>query len=247
MYKCDFCGRESFKKIRYGGHTVCSKHMHQMNKYGKVLDNIPRTNSDLNDFIIKGNIVYFNVYNQKNIKIGEFFIDKCDLDKVRWHKWRISSGHIVTGQPAKKQQKDVGHIILGTNPSVNTVIDHKDGNPMNNTRENLRICSQSKNVLNKRYMSNNTSEFVGVAYRKDRNTYDPEIRINYKRCHLGYEKNKKHAVYKRYIAEELLFGEYVNEEEHSKKKNFTDDIPQNIKNELKEKTIQKLKEKDLWQ
>ena len=54
MYKCDFCGRESFKKIRYGGHTVCSKHMHQMNKYGKVLDNIPRTNNDLNDFVIKG-------------------------------------------------------------------------------------------------------------------------------------------------------------------------------------------------
>ena len=38
MYKCDFCGRESFKKIRYGGHTVCSKHMHQLHKYGKVLD-----------------------------------------------------------------------------------------------------------------------------------------------------------------------------------------------------------------
>ena len=96
-------------------------------------------------------------------------------------------------------------------------------------------------------MSNNTSEFIGIAYRKDRNAYDPEIRINYKRCHLGYEKDKKYAVYKRYIAEKLLFGEYVNEEEHNKKKKFTDDIPQNIKNELKEKTIQKLKAKNLWQ
>ena len=118
---------------------------------------------------------------------------------------------------------------------------------MNNTRENLRICPQSKNVLNKRYISNNTSNFIGVTVVKDRNAYDPEIRINYKRCHLGYENDKKHAVYKRYIAEELLFGEYVNEEEHNKKKNFTNDIPQNIKNELKEKTIQKLKAKNLWQ
>lgn len=45
-----------------------------MNKYGKVLDNIPRTNNDLNDFVIKGNLVYFNVYNQKNVKIGEFLL-----------------------------------------------------------------------------------------------------------------------------------------------------------------------------
>ena len=159
----------------------------------------------------------------------------------------MSSGHIVTGQPAKKQQKDIGHIILDSIPGTNSVVDHKDGNPMNNTRKNLRICPQSKNILNKKYMSNNTSEFIGIAYRKERNAYDPEIRINYKRCHLGYEKDKKYAVYKRYVAEELLFGEYVNEEEHNKKKKFTDDIPQNIKDELKEKTIQKLKAKNLWQ
>ena len=68
MYNCEICGRESFKKIRYGGYTLCSKHMHQLHKHGKFLDNNPRTNNDLNDYEIKGDGVYFNLYNQKNNK-----------------------------------------------------------------------------------------------------------------------------------------------------------------------------------
>ena len=82
MYKCEICGKDNFKKIRYGGYTLCSKHMHQLQKYGKFLDNIPRTNNDLNDYIIKNDIVYFNLYNQKNQKIGTFFIDLEDIEKI---------------------------------------------------------------------------------------------------------------------------------------------------------------------
>ena len=50
MFKCEICGREIFKKNRLGGYTLCSKHMHQLLKYGKFLDNIQRTSKDLNDF-----------------------------------------------------------------------------------------------------------------------------------------------------------------------------------------------------
>ena len=53
QYKCEICGRETFKKIRLNGYTLCSKHMHQLHKYGKFLDNSPRTNYDKNDYIIK--------------------------------------------------------------------------------------------------------------------------------------------------------------------------------------------------
>ena len=62
--------------------------MHQLHKFGKFLDNIPRTNNDLNDFIIKNDIAIFNLYNQKNIKIGEFIIDKQYLNKIRYNKWK---------------------------------------------------------------------------------------------------------------------------------------------------------------
>ena len=55
------------------------------------------------------------------------------------------------------------------------------------------------------------------------------------------------AVYKRMIAEELVFGEFCNEAEHNKKLEFTKNIPYERKKELEEITKQKLIAKGLWQ
>lgn len=247
MYKCDICGRECFKKIRMGGYTLCSKHMHQLHKYGKFLDNIQRTNNDLNDYEIKGDLVYFNLYNQKNEKIGQFFIDLDDIEKVKYKKWRLSAGHVITGQPAKKQQKELSHVILSIDKlEKGIVVDHIDGNSLNNTKVNLRICTQGENTLNKSFVSNNTSGFIGVSYRKDKNRYDPEIRRNGIRCHLGYTVTLEDAVYKRYYAEQLLFGEYANQAEQNKKYEFTKNLPEDKKVELRSIVEQKLKAKNLW-
>lgn len=247
MYKCDICGRECFKKIRMGGYTLCSKHMHQLHKYGKFLDNIQRTNNDLNDYEIKGDLVYFNLYNQKNEKIGQFFIDLDDIEKVKYKKWRLSAGHVITGQPAKKQQKELSHVILSIDKlEKGIVVDHIDGNSLNNTKVNLRICTQGENTLNKSFVSNNTSGFIGVSYRKDKNRYDPEIRRNGIRCHLGYTVTLEDAVYKRYYAEQLLFDEYANQAEQNKKYEFTKNLPEDKKVELRSIVEQKLKAKNLW-
>ena len=247
MYECEICGRKVNKKIRMGGHTLCYKHMHQLHKYGKFLDNIPRTNSDLNDYVVSDGVAYFNLYNQKNEKIAAFVIDVCDIQKVKYHKWRLSHGHVVTGLPSKGQQRDLSHVVLDIQKDDSVVVDHINGDPLDNTRDNLRICSQGENVLNKRFMSNNASGFIGVSYKKDRDRYDPEIRFEYTRCHLGMTKTIEEAVYKRYIAEQLLFGEYANCEEQKRKFEFTKNLPQELKDTLYNVVIEKLKNKNLWQ
>lgn len=247
MYECEICGRKVNKKIRMGGHTLCYKHMHQLHKYGKFLDNIPRTNSDLNDYVVSDGVAYFNIYNQKNEKIAAFVIDVCDIQKVKYHKWRLSHGHVVTGLPSKGQQRDLSHVVLDIPKDDSVVVDYINGDTLDNTRCNLRICSQGENVLNKRFMSNNTSGFIGVSYKKDRDRYDPEIRFEYTRCHLGMTKTIEEAVYKRYIAEQLLFGEYANCEEQKRKFEFTKNLPQELKDTLYNVVIEKLKNKNLWQ
>ena len=248
-YKCEVCGRESFKKIRLGGYTLCSKHMHQLHKYGKFLDNIQRTNSDLNDYKIYDDMVIFNVYNQKNEKIDEFIIDKDKLKAVKYHKWRKTHGHIVTGLPSKGTQIDLSWVVMGVTKQEmkGKVIDHINGNANDNRLCNLRICEQSENVLNKSFMSNNTIGFIGVTYRKEKDRYDPEIRINNIRCHLGYCKDLKSAVYKRYLAEGIVFKDFCNEEEHLKKFEYTKDLPEEEKEKLFNTVKDKLKNKGLWQ
>ena len=252
MKKCLICGRETNKTYNlYGYKGVCSKHMHQILKYGKPLDNNPRTTKDLNDYRIEGDIVIFNVYNQKNEKIDDFIIDLDDIEKVKYHKWRKSHNHIVTGLPAKGNQRDLSHIVLDITQeeikNKHLVVDHINGNTMDNRKRNLRICSQSENVLNKSFMSNNTSNFIGVSYRKDRDRYDPEIRKNNIRCHLGYTIDIKEAVYKRLYAEKILFKDFANQNEIKKKENYVKDLSLEKKRELEQIVIEKLKNKKLWQ
>lgn len=250
MKQCTICGRETNRTYNLHGYkNVCSKHMHQIMKYGHPLDSISRTNSDLNDYVTDGITATFNIYNQKNEKISEFIIDFEDLEKVKYHKWRLSHSHVVTGLPARGTQRDLSHIILNLSleklREENVVVDHINGNPLDNRKVNLRICSQGKNILNKSFTSNNTSGFIGVSYRRDRNKYDPEIRFNGNRCHLGYTTTLEEAVYKRYIAEELVFKDFVNQKEHLRKKEFVKSLSEKRKEELKEITISKLKDKGL--
>lgn len=241
MYKCDVCGRETFKKIRMGGYTLCSKHMHQLHKYGKFLDNNPRTQNDLNEYHIKGKDVYFDLYNIKCEKVAQFVVDFEDIEKVKYHKWRISHGQVVTGQPAKGQNIWLSHIIAGVpNDTPDVVVDHRDGDTFNNRKSNLRICPQQKNVCNKSFMSTNTSGFIGVSYDKNRNRYSPEIRTEYQRYHLGRYKTMEEAVYARLIAERILFGEYANQAEQEKKISFTASLPAARKDEIEKYVSEKL-------
>lgn len=252
MKKCEVCGRETNRTYSLKGYKIlCSKHMHQVFKYGYPLDNNPRTNNDLNDYKIMGEITLFYVYNQKNEKIDDFLIDTEDIEKIKYHKWRKSHNHIVTGLPAKGTQRDLSHVILGlTKEQIQEekiVVDHINGKGNDNRKENLRICKQSENVLNKSFVSNNTSGFIGVSYRKDRDRYDPEIRLNSVRCHLGYTPSLEEAVYKRLFAEKIVFKDFANKDEQRKKEEFTKNLSLEKKKELEEIVKNKLQAKGLWQ
>ena len=131
--------------------------------------------------------------------------------------------------------------------SKNEAIDHINNNPLDNRKSNLRICKQGENTLNKSFMSNNTSGFIGVSYTSKKNRYDPEIRLNGKRCHLGYTRTLEDAVYKRWYAKKILFGEFSNEQQNKKELEFTKSLSQETKCYLEKIVEEKLKAKNLWQ
>ena len=253
MFYCEICGKELKKKYCINGKILCSKHMHQYLKYHKFLDNNQRTTKDLNNYIIKNNTAIFDLYSQRTSeKIAEFIIDKDDIEKVKYHKWRISHSHVVTGLPAQHTQRELSWVILNLDnrdeKNKDIVVDHIDCNPLNNRKSNLRICKQSDNILNKSFMSNNTSGFIGISFRSDRNRYDPEIRYKSIRCHLGYSKTLAEAVYRRYIAEKNIFGEYANKKILKEMKEYAfANLTKNERKKIKEITIKKLKNKNLWQ
>jgi hypothetical protein len=65
------------------------------------------------------------------------------------------------------------------------VIDHIDGNPLNNVWDNLRTVDQSANMRNQKQHASNTSGVTGVTWDASKNKWAASIWLNNKRKHLG--------------------------------------------------------------
>lgn len=57
-------------------------------------------------------------------------------------------------------------------------IDHKDGNPSNNSFANLRPCTPAQNLWNTKLSKNNTTGVKGVFYDKRTKAYRVQIKVN---------------------------------------------------------------------
>lgn len=70
--------------------------------------------------------------------------------------------------------------------NVPGIIDHMDGNPSNNSWENLRSSSYSGNAKNRVMSKNNTSGANGVSWHKRIRKWAANVRIDNRPNHIGY-------------------------------------------------------------
>lgn len=92
----------------------------------------------------------------------------------------------------------------------NKQVDHINHNPLDNRKENLRICSNMQNNWNKGKQKNNTSGIKGVCFLKNCNKWYARITVDGKTYNLGLFKNLLDAKKEREIAEKKYFGKFAN-------------------------------------
>lgn len=120
------------------------------------------------------------------------FVDKKDYEglmKFKWHSHE-SRGTFYAMRNSTKDAQGKTHMIRMHRVIMNTPdgmeTDHVDGNGLNNTRANLRVCTRSQNAMNKGAYRNNTSGFKGVCFNKRKNKWQAQINIYGNQTHLGY-------------------------------------------------------------
>jgi hypothetical protein len=136
-------------------------------------------------------------------------IDRRDYEKVlplsRWriHRQRRSSYVKMRGQDPLGMHR----FILGT-PAPGFVIDHRNGNGLDNRRANLRCCTPINNSWNARKITPNASGFKGVTKAK---RYGWRARITYKgkEYTLGHYRSRISAARAYDSAAVFLFGEFA--------------------------------------
>jgi hypothetical protein len=99
------------------------------------------------------------------------------------------------------------HVIAGY-PLNGLMVDHIDGNGLNNLRSNLRIVTRSQNGMNRKARKNTSSGFKGVQWREDSQVFRAYIRINGKRINLGNYQTAEEAFECYQAAATKYFGEY---------------------------------------
>jgi len=106
--------------------------------------------------------------------------------------------------------------ILGLTIGDGLEVDHADGDGLNNSRSNIRVCTHAENMKNKRKRRNSSTPFKSVYPVGKR--YQARITVDGKRINLGMfdTAEEGHAAY--VLAAETLHGEYANSGVHSSMK-----------------------------
>ncbi len=131
----------------------------------------------------------------KQIKLtqGKFaLVDDEDYEELSKHKWYALKGRYTfyaqRWRPALKgkQIPIIMHRLLMNAEKKCDMVDHRDGNGLNNQKENLRHCSNRENSRNRKIQANNTSGYKGVSWHKRDGKWNVNINVNQKKTHLGY-------------------------------------------------------------
>jgi len=88
-------------------------------------------------------------------------------------------------------------------------VDHRDGNTLDNRKENLRLATPTENNRNRRRMNpQNTSGFNGVFWEKNISKWRVQVSLNNKTRHVGVYETLSDAVEARRRASLEFYGEF---------------------------------------
>jgi hypothetical protein len=116
------------------------------------------------------------------------------------HRWRLNNyGYVVRYEGGTRCKTPIKayllhRVIVGAQPGQ--IVDHINGDKLDNRRENLRICSHAENMRNRRKHKNNTTGYPNVERRGGK--YLARVRVNgktHKKCgfdtpEAAYEHSK---------------------------------------------------------
>ncbi len=102
-----------------------------------------------------------------------------DYDFLNHWRWSPHQGY------ARRNATIKMHKVVAERMGLIGRIDHKDQNPRNNQRENLRLATRKENARNKGKLSNNRSGFKGVSWNASRQQWYVFIKLETRQLWLG--------------------------------------------------------------
>jgi len=144
-----------------------------------------------------------------NSKYGDILIDDCDYDLVKDYNWHCAkSRNTFYAVSVFKNKKIKMHRFI-LSPKSSEIIDHINGNGLDNRRNNLRIVTASQNRMNCGSYKGTSSIYKGVTYREEYKKWVSGVRFKGVRYNLGTFDNEIAAAVAYDKKSIELFGEFA--------------------------------------
>ena len=187
------CDKERYVKTS----TLCKKHYLYNWRHGEV----KRTRFEPNEIEFCSDYALVHLYNRSGKVVAKAIIDLEDVDKVCGYRWMFSTtGYVVNAKAGK-----IHNVIMG----VRARHDHKNNQPLDNRKENLRPCTNQENAFNSLIHKDSTSGVKGVSWNKQYGKYMAYICCSNKREKLGFFTDVIEAAIAYNNAAIRLFGEFA--------------------------------------
>ncbi|MBP8972305.1 MAG: HNH endonuclease [Anaerolineae bacterium] len=138
-------------------------------------------------------------------------VDDADHPHLSQYTWFMSQdGYAVGLVPngdGKFKLQYMHRVIL--QPAPSELVDHINGDPLDNRRQNLRLATSHQNHQNRRVKGNSHTGLKGVGWHKERGQYYARIQLQGIRVHLGFFKTAEDAALAYDEAARTLFGEFA--------------------------------------
>lgn len=147
------------------------------------------------------------------IKRGYATVDKSILPELLKYSWfRTTQGYVATRVVENDKKRDVLLHRLILNAPEKMVVDHINGNGLDNRKANLRLCTQQQNTFNSKSTVNNKHGYKGIRFdkRQPRKGWIAQITFNRKNIYLGSHYTKEEAALTYNEAAKKYFGEFAN-------------------------------------
>lgn len=127
---------------------------------------------------------------------------------IAWNKPRSSKWYAIASQTAglkTSAERGMTRMILGVKKGH--YIDHRNGNGLDNRKENLRFATPQQNAWNNRKRKNAASRYKGVSRKKEK--WSAKICIDGKQIYIGTFALEEDAARAYDEKAKGLFGEFA--------------------------------------
>lgn len=119
--------------------------------------------------------------------------EDADLVELRWSLSRNGYARHSRWVDGRARDYLMHRLVLGLEHGDGTIVDHRNGDRLDNRRANLRIVTAAGNARNRRSRTGSSSRFVGVTWHARAGRWQAQVKRDGRTRYLGLHPTEEDA------------------------------------------------------